>query len=399
MNDYTVRTIRPDETRAAGDLFRSTLHLGPVKDDEWPYAERMHQPQRGIGAFDGELIGTVRSFDTELTVPGGTRLPFAAVTGVGVRPDRTRRGVLRAMMRAQLDDFTTRGVPLAGLYASEAVIYGRFGYGAATVTRDFEIDRRRAALRPEVPAGGEVSLLSADKAVERLPELYANLLGDRPGRMTRSPHWWPGFERALRRAEAPVTTVVHHGPGGADGFAQYTVDRHHWSQPSEMDVWHLEAANDDAYAGLWRYLLGVDLVDRIKVPGRPLDEPVELLLTNPRACDTVSVDDGLWLRLVDVPAALAAREYDGEPVVLEVTDPFLPANSGCYRVCPDGVSRTDVPGELRLTVDALAMLYLGAWRASALATAGRIQPAEPKALARADRLFATTVAAWCGTHF
>jgi len=399
VSDYTVRTLRPDETRAAGDLFRSTLHRGPVNEDEWRYAERMHQPGRGIGAFDDELIGTVRSFDDELTVPGGARVPFSAVTGVGVRPDRTRRGVLSAMMRAQLDDFAERGVPLAGLYASEAVIYGRFGYGVATVTRDYRVERRRARLRPEVPAWGEVSLLSVDAAAERIPELYANLFTGRPGRMRRSPHWWPGFERAARLSETPVQAIVHHGPDGIDGFAEYTVDRKHWQDPSEMDVWHLEAANDVAYAGLWRYLLGVDLVDRIKLAGRPLDEPVELLLADPRTCDTISVDDNLWLRLVDVRAALAAREYDGDPVVLEVADPFLPANSGRYRVGADGVRRTDVPGELRLSVDALAMLYLGSWRASALASAGRIEPAEPKVLARADRLFATPVSAWCGTHF
>ncbi|GAB2970978.1 hypothetical protein GCM10017788_21930 [Amycolatopsis acidiphila] len=192
MSDYTVRVLRPDETRAAADLFRTTLHVPPVKDEQWSYAERMYQPGRALGAFDTELIGTARSFDAELTVPGGRRLPLAAVTGVGVRADRTRRGVLSQLMRTQLADFAERGVPVATLYASEGPIYGRFGYGVSTVVHDYRIDPRRAVLRPEVPAGGEIELLSLDAALERLPVLYAALPDSRAGRMTRPAYWWPG---------------------------------------------------------------------------------------------------------------------------------------------------------------------------------------------------------------
>ncbi|HVW43279.1 MAG TPA: GNAT family N-acetyltransferase [Amycolatopsis sp.] len=399
MTAFTVRTLRPDELRRSGDLFRSALHFALVKDDEWVYAERLYQPGRTLGAFDDELIGTARSFDAELTVPGGARVAMGAVTGVGVRPDRTRRGVLTGLMREQLRDLARREVPLAGLYASEASIYGRFGYGIGTVSRQYTVDRRRAVLRLEVPAGGQVTLLSADAAVRRLPALYASLPHTRPGTMSRPVYWWPGFERSLRKAESPVHTIVHDGPDGPDGFAVYTVDGPSWGEhKSTLDVWHLTAASDEAFAGLWRYLLSVDLVDRIKMDG-PVDDGTELLLTDPRACTVTGVGDGLWLRLVDVPAALAAREYDGEPVVLEVTDSFLPGNDGRYRVAPDGVARTDTPGELSLSADTLAMLYLGTWRASALASAGRIRVAEPKALARADRLFGVGVSAWCGTHF
>ncbi|HJQ48020.1 MAG TPA: GNAT family N-acetyltransferase [Amycolatopsis sp.] len=398
MTDSTVRTLRPDETRLASDLFRAALHVAAVKDDEWVYAERMYQPGSTFGVFDDGLIGTARSFDAELTVPGGARVPVGAVTGVGVRPDRTRRGVLSRLMRTQLADFAARDVPLAALYASEASIYGRFGYGIGTVSRGYTVDRRRAVLRPEVPAGGEVTLLPADAAIERLPGLYADLPHTRPGMMTRPAYWWPGFEGHVRSATTTVDSIIHNGPDGPDGFAVYTVKRPSWDEPSTMDVWDFVAGSDEAFAGLWRFLLSVDLVDHIKVRG-PRDEVTELLLTDPRRCEVTGVGDALWLRLVDVPAALAAREYDGDPVVLEVTDPVLAGNSGCYRVAPDGAARTDTPGELRLSADNLAMLYLGTWRASALAAAGRIQVVEPKALPRADRLFATATSAWCGTHF
>jgi predicted acetyltransferase len=165
-----------------------------------------------------------------------------------------------------------------------------------------------------------------------------------------------------------------------------------------MEVIELNAGTDEAFAGLWRHLLGIDLVDTIEARRRPVDEPVALLLTEPRAVHVVR-DDDVWLRLVDVFGALTAREYEGEPVVLDVADPVLEANSGRYRVSADGVNRTDLPAQLRLGVDVLAMLYFGAWQASALAATGRIQVVEPTALERVDRLFAGRRPAWCGTFF
>ncbi|MTD56841.1 GNAT family N-acetyltransferase [Amycolatopsis pithecellobii] len=399
MSDYTVRLLRPDETFEATALFHAALHAPPPKDDERPYLERMFQPGRAFGAFDTELIGSARSFDAELTVPGGKRVPLGAVTGVGVRADRTRRGVLSRIMHAQLTDFAARGVPLAGLYATEGSIYGRFGYGVATVTQDFQVDRRRALLRPEVPASGEVELLRMPDAVERLAALYARLPLTRPGLMTRPPYWWARFERHAHRDDDRPLAIIHNGPGGPDGLAIYNVRRNGWRDPSTLDVWDLHVATPDAYTGLWRYFLSVDLVDTIEAGDRPRDEPLPLLFTDMRAARITRGGDDLWLRLVDVPAALAAREYDGEPVVLEVTDPLLEANSGRYRVGPGGVTRTELPARLRLGADALAMLYLGTWQASALVAAGRIQAADEDAPRLADRLFATGGQAWCGTHF
>ncbi|WP_123686861.1 GNAT family N-acetyltransferase [Amycolatopsis thermoflava] len=399
MSDYTVRTLRPDEHRAAVDLFRSTLHVAATTDETWKIVERAQQPGRTLGALDTELIGTARSFDAEITLPGGARAGAAGVTGVGVRPDRTRRGVLTELMRAQLTDIASRGLPFAALRASEGVIYNRFGYGVTTRSRGYEIDRRRAALRPDVPAGGQVELWPLDTALERLPGLYAALPHTRPGMMTRPPYWWPGWERHAREATSPVLTAVHHGEDGPDGYVVYSVERKHWNDPAVLEVISLHTGTDDAFNGLWRYLLGVDLVDTLRADERPVDEPVELLFTDIRAVKDTGGGDELWLRLVDVPAALAARAYEGEPVVLEVVDPVLNANTGRYQVSPDGVRRTGAAADLRIGVDALAMIYLGAWRPSQLAAAGRIQPANPAALERADRLFATPVPAWCGTHF
>lgn len=395
-----MRVLRPDEHRAANELFRSTLHAPAPTDEEWARVQHAYQPGRTLGAFDTALIGTARSLDAELTVPGGKRVPMAAVTGVGVRANRTRRGVLTELMRTQLRDLATRGVATAGLYATEGSIYGRFGYGPATRTRNYRIDRRRAVLRPEVPTGGEIELIELDQAMGRLTEVFAGLPHTRPGMMTRPLYWWPGFERTLRRRQTPIVTAVHHAPEGPDGFVVYTTSHTNHEEQVELEVVDLHAATATAFAGLWRFLLSVDLVDVIALRNRPLDEPTELLFTDPYQCAPLGgFSPGLWLRLVDVPAALAAREYRGEPVVIEVADPMLANNSGRYRVGPDGVCATTEPSALRLGVDALAMVYLGGWSASALAAAGRIVPVDAHAVAVADELFRTDVAPWCGTFF
>lgn len=395
MSDYSLRVLRPDEHRAANDLFRSSIHVAPTGDD-WRYAERAYQPGRALGAFDAKLIGTAGSFDSEMTVPGGKRLALAAVTCVGVRADRRRRGVLTALMRRQFEGFVERGVPLAALYASEPVIYGRFGYGVATRVHKYTVDRRLAVLRPEVPAGGEVEVVDVDGIFDRLPRIFAELPHTRPGMMTRPDYWWAGFERHARTSRQPCLAAIHHGPDGPDGFVLYSSreDR------TALEVTVQHSANSAAFAGLWRFLIGVDLLDVVEVCDRPLDDVAELLFTDPRACASAETTGGrLWLRLVDVPAALAAREYEGEPVVLEVADPLLQANSGRYLVSPDGVAVTTEPAELRLDVSTLAMLYLGTWPASALTAVGRIEELTRGAAARADRLFGTAVAAWCGTRF
>ncbi|RSM37482.1 GNAT family N-acetyltransferase [Amycolatopsis balhimycina DSM 5908] len=398
MSDFEIRTLGVDEHRAASDLFRGTVHFPPADDTEWERTARTYQPGGTLGAFGPELVGTAKAFDAELTVPGGARLPMAGVTGVGVRADRTRRGILRALMTAQLEDFAGRGVVFANLLASEGTIYGRFGYGLATRCRTYSVDRHRARLRPEVPAGGELELLEIDRAFEVCPGIYERLRR-RPGGMTRPEVLWRLYENQARRGTQPMKTVVHHGPDGPDGFVRYFVGGGH-DQPKRLEVTDLSAGSPAAFAGLWRFLLGVDLVDRVVAEERALDEPIELILADHRHATVERVADEHWIRLVDVPKALAAREYGhAAPVVLEVVDPLLPGNSGAYRITPDGAERTDGPAALRLDVTSLAMVYLGTWRVSALADAGRVEVRDPAAPAAADALFGTRVASWSGTYF
>ncbi|WP_410663856.1 GNAT family N-acetyltransferase [Amycolatopsis sp. lyj-84] len=399
MSDFSVRLLRSDEDRAAMDVFRRALHAREMTDEEWSAISPSMQPDRGFGAFDPELIGTVRSFDSEVTLPGGGTTPLAAVSLVGVRADRIRRGVLTGLMRAQFEDFAARGVPAAMLHASEGAIYGRFGYGVAARGKSIEVDRHRARLRPEAPAGGQISLLGLESTIEQWPSLFDALPRTRPGMIARSPHLWPGYEREVRRATTPVTTAVHRGADGVDGYVTYTVERARFDAPSLLKIQSFHHAGPDAFAGLWRYLLSVDLVDRITAEKRPLDEPVELLFADPRHVTVQKTQDEGWLRLVDVATMLGARTYRGEPVVIEVTDRFLDHNSGRYRLSEDGAARTADPADLAMDADTLSMLYLGGWRASDLAFAGRVRATGALALERADLLFGTRVNPWCGTFF
>lgn len=402
MTGVEIRPLAPGEERAAFEVLGRALHT-TVTDDLWARRADSFPAERRFAAVSGgQPVGVAGSFATRLTVPGGTTLPAAAVDGVAVRADHTRRGILTALMGAQLRDCADRGDVVALLHASEATIYGRFGYGVATRSQALRLGAPggRAALRPDAPAGGAVRMLSTDAAQEVLPGLYA-ALPRRAGGIERTPLWW-AYARA--RLIGDHVAVVHTGPDGDDGFALYrTVDQRTFDQPNlgaALVVADLHAADAHALAGLWRFLLRVDLVAEVRAPGRPLDDPVPLMLTDPRTCRVTGVDDQCWLRLIDVPAALAARAWGpGAPVVVEVDDPLLTRNSGRYRITPDGACRTDAEPGLRIPVDALAMLYLGDRTVSELAAAGRIEVSDPEVVPRADALVGAVVSPWCGTPF
>lgn len=401
--EFPVRLIEPAEHRAAAALFRATVHSAAPDDNEWERAQLSFQPGRTFGAFDGdEIIGLAKSVDAELTVPGGKQVPVGAVCQVGVRADRTRRGVMTALLTAELTEFAERGLPLAALHASEAVIYGRFGYGVATQERTYRVDRRRAKLRDATAgAEGRVQLHELEDAVRIVPELYAPHADARPGMITRPSYLWGPWEAHYRRSRGLMRLAVYHGPEGPEAYAAYRV-HDPWPDPGEstMFIEDMNAKSPAAFRAIWRFLLGVDLVDRIEARARPVDEPVEPMLVDSRVVGTREITDDVWLRLVDVPAALAARVLSGEgSVVVGVRDAVLSSNDGNYRVSAAGVERTTDAAALTMDVEVLAMLYLGGWRAANLVQAGRIEVADAAAVAVADRLFATERVPWCGTFF
>jgi len=398
-----IRVLDESEHRLVYTLFRAALHQAPAGDDVWERVKDSFVPGRTLGGFEGrQLVGNTYSFPMPMIVPGGAAVPMAAVTRVGVRADRTRRGVLTALMREQLAAIAAAGEPLATLRATEYPIYGRFGYGVASRGRDVEINPRRASMHPNAPGGGSIRLLDRDEFPTVLPRLYQRIDERRPGTLQRIDAWWQAI---LNRPddEHPTCVAVHTGPDGDDGFVRYQAQ----DNPTPDDPWSLRlqvedlhAASAEATAALWRFVTGVDLINSVRGWLRPLDEPIELLLDDASACRTVEVRDETWLRLVDVEAALNARSWrEADPVVIGVEDALLPANSGGYRVTPDGVKRTDEPAQLELTVAELGRLYLGDVPPSMLANAGRLTVRDRAALPAADTLFATGTVPWSGTFF
>lgn len=400
---HDVRILAPDQLRAAHATFIAALHHGPGTEAEWERAREGYVPGRTLGVLDGAaVVGTADSFSTRTAVPGGSALATSAVTGVGVRPDHTRRGILTALMRTQLEQAAAAGEVLAQLRASEARIYGRFGYGVATRARKVSIRLRSAAgLRADAPAGGAIRVLEREEIVDVLAPLHAKLALRRVGGIERSREWWwwP-FERQLDE-RAHMIAAVHTGPDGDDGFFVAT------STPGRIDfedrglyIPDMHVTSGEGAAALWRFALSIDLIADLQ-SRRPLDDPLDLLLADPRDCRTIGIDDETWLRIVDVPTALAARSYaPAEPVLLGVTDAMFPGNDGVYRIADGAAKRVDgATAQLECGVAGLSMAYLGDRRPSELVASGWWRAVDLDAVTEADAAFATATVPWCGTSF
>ncbi|WP_158842293.1 GNAT family N-acetyltransferase [Saccharothrix deserti] len=402
MTDHDIRVLDDSQYRAAHALFRGTLHRAPTPDDQWKYVQESYEPGRALGAFaDGEMIGTVQSFPSTMAVPGGAVVPHAAVSRVGVRADWTRRGVLSALQREQLRAMRSAGDVVASLRASETVIYGRYGYGVASRYRSLRIDRHHAA--PRTRPAGRVRLVEGEAGERIARELFEELSPGRTGTISRWPAWW-GLNVRRRMADENMKIAVRSGASGDDGYLVYKVEPGEHDpgdeKPTTLAVLDLWARDAEAWADLWLFVLGIDLVVEVTASGRPVDEPLQWLLGDRRACRMTDEYDETWLRLLDVPAALAARTYrEGEPVVIGVRDVYLPENSGTYRVAAGGVTRVEDGAELVLDVDVLAAAYLGDVSFSTLAATRRLDVVEAGALRRADALFAVDEVPWCGSYF
>ncbi len=343
----------------------------------------------GSGGPD-EVVGTAGSYALELTLPGGAIVPVPGVTWVTVAATHRRRGVLRAMLTEQHRGFVADGVPLAVLTASEGAIYGRFGYGPATVDRSVEIDRRLVAFRTGLPDPGGVRFVDAETARKHAPEVHRRWRAVTPGAVSRREPWW---DQLLHQDGPPEFHLAH-----ADGWACFRRER------GACVLHDLFAATEEAHLALWRVLLGLDLVDTVVAHHAvPPDDPLPLLLTDPRQVRTTAAADGMWVRPLDVAAALALRTYAVElDVVLGVEDAFLD-RGGRFRLRggPEGATceRVDTAADVTLGVSALGSLLLGGHRAHPLARAGLLAAADPAALRRVDAAFAAERAPQHGTGF
>jgi predicted acetyltransferase len=364
---------------------------------QWLPLDRMH------AAFDGdEIVGGAGAFPFELSVPGAS-LRCGGVTVVGVYPTHRRRGVVRALMDAQLRDLHEREVPIAALWASEETIYGRFGYGIASWAGELTVPKEWNAFAQPLDRRGRVRFVERDEAAQLLPPLWDALRSRRPGVFARTREWWTA--RTLRIPDAekdnPKRIVVLELDGSAAGYAIFKSEPKFEAGVSTatLEVTEAIATSAQATAELWRFLLDVDWQATVRVTLVPPDHPLFLLLATPRRV-AYRMGDGLWVRVVDVAAALSGRAFaaDGS-VVLDVRDAVCPWNEGRWHVSPEGCSRTDAAADLALDVAALGSAYLGAISFDQLRASGRLEELSQRAVERADALFAWRPLPWCPEIF
>ena len=404
---YRVRTCRTLEEfgRAVGSVGH---YFGWVPTEEQIEqfatilpAERVH------AAFDdGRIVGGAGAFPFEMTVPGGV-VPCAGVTVVGVLPTHRRRGLLSRMMRAQLDDVRERGEPIAALFASEETIYGRYGYGLASLRQEARLAGDRRALRPGIPPrSGSVRLVDEQEAGRVFPRLYNRVRRTTPGFFGRSRDWWQ-----LRRISdlperggdaGPLNCALAEHDGRPVGYALYRI-----GQKEEESGWRrrlivVEALGVDAVGTreIWRFLLEVDWIHEVRASLLSVDHPLFHLVARPDSLK-LRTETGLWIRLVDVGAALSARRYaaDGR-TTFEVVDGFASWNQGTWTLEGGVARRSRRRPDLRLDVNALGAAYLGGVSFGRLASAGLVEEVARGGLERADAIFAPIgPAPWCPEIF
>ncbi|VXB10456.1 Uncharacterized N-acetyltransferase MIC8M_v1_100281 [Microbacterium sp. 8M] len=387
--DYRVVDMTdPDAARAfARADARGFLDSEP-RDENIALMREMMLERRNIGVFTADAdadalpVATVSSWVTPMTVPGpaGAHLPLWAISAVTVAATHRRRGIARNLLEGELRAAADAGVPIAGLTATEATIYGRYGFGAAIPVARLQIDARRAR-GIALPDGDAATLeyLEPDALMAALEEVHERTrrtrVGDIPGwplRWRRMAGLVPGDEKA--RAVRGVRAV--DAGGGTRGVLAYTLDEVRDEFGADLLVRHLDAETPEALRALWAFAVNHDLIRTVHADLRPVDDPLPWLVADQRAVQTVVHDHG-WLRILDVPAVLQSREYRAPlDVVLRVTDPLgLADGSWRLRIAADGTATaaaTTEDPDVELGVDALSSLCLGGVSATTLRAAGRL---------------------------
>ena len=395
----SLRPLTPDDFAAAWQLLQ--IAFGDKGDDEDVAAEQsVFEYDRSVGAFsDGDLVGCLSAWSFELSLPHGA-LPAAGTTWVAVSPTHRRRGVLRALMDAHLGDVARRGEPLAALWASEAPIYGRFGYGSAAERLRLTVDLPRLHWRDDVDvADAQIRLVRLDDAETLLDPIYEAVRRRRPGMHRRgSKAWWHYKALSTREEAMDGASVKAVAVASVDGepaaYAIYGLTEH-WpsntgTPAGTITVHELAGVDDAAEASLWRYLCSHDLVTTLKASLVPADVTLPWLVTDPRRVGR-QLYDALWLRIIDVPAALTARGWhDSAQLTVQVIDDVFASNDDTWRleVAPEGAvceRAPDAEPDVTMTVESLGALYLGGTPLARLTSAGRVRVRDRRAADELDR--------------
>jgi predicted acetyltransferase len=403
-----VHPVPVEEVPAWAESLSIAFLDDPSDEGSQHFTARMQRdwlPDRFWGArAGGRWVGTLGAWPRTLTVPGGDTVPADALTMVSVAGTHRRRGLLTRMLTDSLSAAQQRGDAVSILWAAEWPIYGRFGYAPATINASYTLHPRSPGGRLQ-GADGDLRSVDAVELGALAPGVFARAARERAGNIDRPQHWWTGtlgldgYPNPRFDGKSPVH-VVHEGPDGPDGYVSWT------AKDAVVNVLDLCAATDSAYRALWVYVSSLDLVERVTIRRRPVDEPVRWLLPDGRALEQHETVDGIWVRLLDVTAALGARRYSAaDRLVLDVVDDDTGGFAAGRYVLeggPDGAKclpSTVDSADLRVHQRALASAYLGGYSLHAQAITGRVAELTPGALRRADAMFATPLAPWCATGF
>ncbi|MCY4416578.1 MAG: GNAT family N-acetyltransferase [Chloroflexi bacterium] len=393
-----LRNVTPDEFERWMRV-ESRAHGNRFNHD--PEELRPHfDLTRTIAVVDeGQIVGGAHSHLLEMSVPGGVAT-VAGVSNVEVQPTHTRRGIMTNMMRHQIDGIHERDEPLAALFATESAIYGRFGYGVGSVHESWTIDKRHTTYNRRPDSPGTIAFVDPADIGKELPDVFRRGTEGRPAVFQRAPHHWERDSRDpihSQGGQGGIFYAAYIENGRIDGYVNYRTQR-----PAVI-VNELMATTPDASAALWRFCFDLDLHERTDAIKRPVDDPLPWLLADPRRLQR-SARDGLWVRIVDVAAALQLRQYlSNDRLTLQIKDDFCSWNNRCFEldgslegaICRPSAGSPD----LTITVGGLASAYLGAASFTTLAQAGLVDEHSPGVLARADRMFAVQLKPWTPYNF
>lgn len=406
--DYEIRPITDDEvTRFRSEMaqtFGEDMSAEELQDDQ-RFRDLMPL-ERTLAVFDmGEIVATFGDSEFDVTAPGGASLSMAGTTMVTVRPTHTRSGLLRAMMVLHLEEARRRGDSLAGLWASQSEIYGRFGFGLAVDAMSIDVTSK-LEWRNDPPAG-RVRQLDAAAAVEMLPAIYERVRPLRPGMLTRSPlrwKWRMDDPEARREGMSACRYAVYEGIDGPEGYVTYRMKEHfeEWHANGKIAIVDLVAATPLAHEALWRHVTSIDLFPNINYWNAPPDDELRFRVTSPRQV-RIKVNDAMWTRILDVERALCGRSYVAAgTVILEVSDPLFDDIAGRFELrVGDGevtCNRTGKAPDLSMGIDTLGALYLGGRDLTTLHRAGLVA-GNDEDVRRANAMFRWPLAPWCPEVF
>ena len=401
--------VRPcataEEMRAAFAPIWHYFGQNPPSEDAIRHFKRVLPAERVHAGFDGDrVVSGSASFAFDLTVPGG-QVKAAGVTIVGVLPTHRRRGFMGAMMRSQLDAARARGEAVAVLWATEDTLYSRYGYGMASMAAEIDLPRDRATPFAPTHVRGQTRLVPLAEAEPLVAPIYQGVARATPGMFARSSEWWQ--DRMLtdsdwkRRGGGHLQCAVLDIGGKPSAYAFYRMNAAFERGVQTGSIFIVEAMGDspEAENSIWRFLLDIDWIARVKAIHLPLDHPLLLSLADPRRLNFL-LREGLWVRLIDVAAALSARGYaSDDSLVIDVTDEFCPWNAGRWRVGRGGPEKTTADADLACDVASLGCVYLGGFTFVQLARALRMSELKPGTIARADAMFHSDRAPWCPELF